>query len=241
MAMYMQRHPTGLCENSRGFSLVELMVAMLVTLILLAGIGQIFLSSKKSFNIQDSLSRMQENGRYAIETLAQDIRRAGYWGGNADITKIGGTTIVVDGVDIIDTTGSCVAGNTDWALKLNRHIFGKNDAKDDGKGDYACLNPYPYVPGTDILVVRYASPWVIGGTSLPLPCATDTTIEDCYANTYLMRSSLFKGKLFQGEHAADTENHLVTPPTRTAELISRIYFVGTVPPVTLRNVPALAL
>ena len=180
MAMYVQRYPTGLCENSRGFSLVELMVAMLVTLILLAGIGQIFLSSKKSFNIQDSLSRIQDNGRYAIETLAQDIRRAGYWGGNADITKIGGTTIVDDGVDIIDTTGDCSTANTDWALKLNRHIFGKNDAKDDGKGDYACLDPYPYVDGGDILVVRYASPWVVGGITLPLPCATNTTIDTCY-------------------------------------------------------------
>jgi type IV pilus assembly protein PilW len=225
MTMYKQRHPTGLRENSRGFSLVELMVAMVVTLILLAGIGQIFLSSKKSFNIQDSLSRIQENGRYAIDTLAQDIRRAGYWGGNADITKISGTSIEDDGVDIIDTTGSCSAADTDWALKLNRHIFGKNDAKDDGNGDYACLDPFPYAGG-DILVVRYASPWVVGGTSLPLDSSCGSTIAGCYPNTYFLRSSLFKGRLFQGVKAADTKNTLVTPPTRTAELMSRIYFVG---------------
>jgi type IV pilus assembly protein PilW len=61
----------------RGFSLVELMVALVITLILLAGIGQIFLSSKKSYTLQDSLSRMQENGRYAMDTLSQDLRRAG--------------------------------------------------------------------------------------------------------------------------------------------------------------------
>jgi type IV pilus assembly protein PilW len=73
---------------NRGFSLVELMVALVITLILLAGIGQIFLSSKKSFTIQDSLGRMQENGRYAMETLTQDVRRAGFWGGNPDITTI---------------------------------------------------------------------------------------------------------------------------------------------------------
>lgn len=227
MAMYKQRYSTGLYVNSHGFSLVELMVAMLVTLILLAGIGQIFLSSKKSFNIQDSLSRIQDNGRYAIETLAQDIRRAGYWGGNADITKISGSAISSGSADlIIDTTGDCSAANTDWALKLNRHIFGKNDAKDDGKGDYACLDPLPYVDGGDILVVRYASPWVVGGTTLPLS-SCGGTIAACYEDKYFLRSSLFKGRLFLGTNAANAENTLITPPVRTSELISRIYFVGT--------------
>ena len=64
-----------------GFSLIELMVALVITLILIAGIGQIFLSSKKSFTIQNDLGRQQENGRYVLDTLAQDLRRAGYLGG----------------------------------------------------------------------------------------------------------------------------------------------------------------
>ena len=99
--------------RSRGFSLVELMVALVITLILLAGIGQIFLSSKKSFNIQDSLSRMQENGRYAMANIIQDLRRAGYWGGNADIDKIEGTEGIL-------TTGltTCPTGSLDWGRKL---------------------------------------------------------------------------------------------------------------------------
>ena len=74
--------------HCRGFSMVELMVALVITLILLAGIGQIFLSSKKSFVIQNNLARIQENGRYAMDVVASDLRRAGYWGGNADINTI---------------------------------------------------------------------------------------------------------------------------------------------------------
>ena len=58
-------------SHSRGFSLVELMVALVITLILTAGIAQIFLGSKKSFVIQETLGRMQENGRYAIETITE--------------------------------------------------------------------------------------------------------------------------------------------------------------------------
>ena len=114
MNMHNGNNNSRLPRLSRGFSLVELMVALLITLILLAGIGQIFLSSKKSFTIQDSLGRMQENGRYAMETLAQDVRRAGFWGGNADITAIddyvGGTGKVAT------DDGTCTDAN--WARML---------------------------------------------------------------------------------------------------------------------------
>ena len=84
-------HPGTLCRRCDGFSLVELMVALVITLILLAGIGQIYLSSKKSFTIQDTLGHQQENARYAVEVIAQDVRRSSYWGGNADIGLISGT------------------------------------------------------------------------------------------------------------------------------------------------------
>ena len=122
-------------DLNRGFSLVELMVALLITLILMAGIGQIFLSSKKSFLIQDTLGRMQENGRYALETVAQDVRRAGYWGGNSDIAAIkdhttGGTS---NGGKVATDDGTC--SDVNWARMLTHRIFGKNDNRDN----YTCL------------------------------------------------------------------------------------------------------
>ena len=107
-----------LSSLNRGFSLVELMVALLITLILLAGIGQIFLSSKKSFVIQDSLGRLQENGRYAMETLAQDVRRAGFWGGNADINAIDDFTPDAVSNKIATDDGTCTDVN--WARMLTR-------------------------------------------------------------------------------------------------------------------------
>ena len=59
----------------RGFGIVELMIAMLISLILLGGVAQIFLASKKSYTIQTTLSRQQENGRYVIDILSNDLRR----------------------------------------------------------------------------------------------------------------------------------------------------------------------
>ena len=190
--------------HCRGFSLVELMVSMVITLILLAGIGQIFLSSKKSYTLQNSLSRMQENGRYAMDTLSQDLRRAGYWGGNADITEIGGTLAQ------LSEDGNCAgSGNSDWARMLDKKVFGLNDSRTN----YGCL-PSTTLPAQDVLLVRFAAPWQVGGTTTP------TFLN----NHFYLRSSLFEGKLFKG---SDEASNLITAAAlRTSELVSRVYFIN---------------
>ena len=65
-------------HQQRGFSLVELMVALTISLILMAGVGQIFMSTKSSYNLQNGLGRLQENARFALDILSQNIGQAGY-------------------------------------------------------------------------------------------------------------------------------------------------------------------
>ncbi|NOY63550.1 MAG: prepilin-type N-terminal cleavage/methylation domain-containing protein [Gammaproteobacteria bacterium] len=67
-------------EAQRGFTLVEMMIALTVGLVMMGGIMQIFVSSKQSYNMSDALSGVQENGRVAMDILAQGIRAAGYQG-----------------------------------------------------------------------------------------------------------------------------------------------------------------
>ncbi len=70
-------HPIG---KSRGFGLVELMVAATIGLILLGGIGYVYLGSRQTFRTQDDFSRIQENVRYALDQVGVDVRMAGYAG-----------------------------------------------------------------------------------------------------------------------------------------------------------------
>jgi len=63
-----------------GFGLVELMIAMTLGLVLLGGIGYMYIGSRGAFRTTDNLSRMQENARYALDTMSRDIRMAGYVG-----------------------------------------------------------------------------------------------------------------------------------------------------------------
>jgi type IV pilus assembly protein PilW len=61
-----------------GFSLVELMVAMVIGLIILLVVGTLFANSRQTYLMQDANSRLQENARYATELLSRQIRMAGY-------------------------------------------------------------------------------------------------------------------------------------------------------------------
>ncbi|HEY4365984.1 MAG TPA: PilW family protein [Steroidobacteraceae bacterium] len=67
-------------RTARGFSVVELMVAVTLSLILLGGVVTLFASSRKSYESNDHLARIQETGRFALDQIVRDIRSAGYLG-----------------------------------------------------------------------------------------------------------------------------------------------------------------
>lgn len=64
----------------RGLSLVELMIAMALSMLLLLGALQMFLSSKQTYSANSSLARVQESGRFALDFISYDLRNAGYRG-----------------------------------------------------------------------------------------------------------------------------------------------------------------
>jgi type IV pilus assembly protein PilW len=63
-----------------GMTLIEIMIAMLIGVFLIGGVLQIFVGTKHTNRMLEELSRIQENGRYALGFLADDIRSAGFMG-----------------------------------------------------------------------------------------------------------------------------------------------------------------
>ncbi len=108
-----------------GLSLIEIMIALLIGAFLIGGVLQIFISSKQTYRMQQNLSRLQENGRFAMGFLAADIRMAGYWGclspsrPNTDVAGTdnnavsgdnidnGTDTITLKGAFVLTPTGTC--------------------------------------------------------------------------------------------------------------------------------------
>ena len=67
-------------KSQQGLTLTELMVAMVISLVVLAGVLQIFTSNKQAYRSIEALSRLQENSRFAMFFLSRDIRNSDYWG-----------------------------------------------------------------------------------------------------------------------------------------------------------------
>lgn len=65
-----------------GMTLIEIMIALLIGAFLLGGVIKIFINAKLTYNMQDNLSKLQENGRFAIDFISKDLRMAGYRGCN---------------------------------------------------------------------------------------------------------------------------------------------------------------
>lgn len=63
--------------SQRGFTMVELMVALLLGLVLIGGVINVFLTSGQTLRVNQNLSRVHENARFAIEMFSREIREAG--------------------------------------------------------------------------------------------------------------------------------------------------------------------
>lgn len=123
--------------TSRGFSLVELMIAMTLGLAIMGGIIALFLSNKQAYRTQEALSRVQESGRLAFEIMARDIRMAG----NLGCPRTGRVANVLKNQ------------STDWWADA----FGPAIIGYDGDQNPLPRNLSNWVTGTDIITIRRAA------------------------------------------------------------------------------------
>jgi prepilin-type N-terminal cleavage/methylation domain-containing protein len=65
-------------NRQKGVSLIELMIAMVVGLVLMAGVGTVYMSSKRNYQARDQLSLMDESARVALNALTKHLEHAGY-------------------------------------------------------------------------------------------------------------------------------------------------------------------
>jgi len=67
-------------STQHGVSLVELLIAMTLGLVLLAGMLTVFAGNKQSSELNTALAQIQENARFALSRMSRDMRMAGYQG-----------------------------------------------------------------------------------------------------------------------------------------------------------------
>jgi len=65
-------------NNERGFSLVELLIAMTIGLIILTALSSTFLMQRKIYDVQEQVAEMVQNARAAMDMMSREIRMGGY-------------------------------------------------------------------------------------------------------------------------------------------------------------------
>ena len=138
------RYPTMTSTSNRGFSLIEMMIAITIGMFILAAMVLAYTSGKQTYRVQENLSRVQENGRFALETIARDIRMADYSGCYSKSININNTlknpTSYAYNFNV-GIEGNEATSATAWTPILDTSISG--------------ISPSPK-GGTDVITVRTA-------------------------------------------------------------------------------------
>lgn len=72
-----RRHSSPTAARQAGFSLIELMVALVLGLVVIGGVINIFLTNQQASRSNEDLGRLQESSRISFELMAREIRQAG--------------------------------------------------------------------------------------------------------------------------------------------------------------------
>jgi type IV pilus assembly protein PilW len=152
----------------QGFSLVELMIAVTIGLLMLAGLTATFVNSNRTRSEIEKVNRQIENGRYAMDLLTEDLRIAGYFG-ELDTSRLTAPTT---------TPNPCLT--TASALKSAVPIIVQGY---DNTNTLTCLSDVK--SGTDVIVVRRASTCYVGepGASCDARVSGEPYIQVSLCNT----------------------------------------------------------
>lgn len=209
-------------RGSRGVSLIELLVAMTISLILLGGALTVYMKGRDTFSTMETTARLQETARYALSVIEQDMRMAGYLGlmSRPDlVTNLAGP--------LTDATGGpkALAGCADdWATTLAPAIGGWDQS--DAYGLNINCPPFndKWKATTDGLIVRRASADRIPQNAADLKA---------FANRVLIGTSRTAGQVFVGDALGTipagyaTSDPVGAPPlAETRQLLVHAYYVS---------------
>ncbi len=146
---------------SRGLSLIELMVALLISTLLVLGLMQVFGASRAAYQLSQGMARTQENARFAMDYLQRDLRMVGHFGCANDqarkqtpgslLSHINSGTAQLDFVQAVQGYEATGTAPSNTAVSLTGMTTGWSPAL---PGYISGLNPAPNA-GSDIIVVRF--------------------------------------------------------------------------------------
>ncbi|WP_434664230.1 PilW family protein [Aeromonas sp. NJAU223] len=149
--------------KSRGFTLVEWLIAMLIGVFLVGGGLSIFVASRATTEDAFDQSELQENGRIAMRMLTQDLKWAGFWGDytgspmkeEQGMTLSSGSTLLATD-DCSDNLGGGSLPPRKTDNRAFRAIWGARIDNNKGitGGAFSCIPTASRIANTDVISIK---------------------------------------------------------------------------------------
>jgi type IV pilus assembly protein PilW len=199
----------------RGYSIIELMVAITISLIILAALVGLFAGNSRERGEIERANQQTENGRYALQIIGDDLRDAGYLGSFNPGTVAGPNAQLVIPAALPNACAVDVP-------TLNSAVAIAVQGYDNGANAPACVADLR--AGTDILVVRRASTCAVGTAGCDAQVAGDVYLQPSGCTTEFSAAAYYA----LDSNAANLNLH--QKDCATAALIyqfrTHIYFVA---------------
>ena len=227
-------------NENKGFSLLELLIALVIAGILLAALYRTFIGGQKVYIVQEAVADAQQNVRVSIDQMVREIRMAGS-GGNilSSFGNVNGYSSIFTPANNVNTVGTNddaitvlvpdqVSKLTSDAAKGTSQITLSNASSNFNNGamKYLCLN------GVNNYVVQSVS-----GNTVTL---ASTLAEDHRTNeiVYLVKAITYK---LQGDATMPVlveDEHIGLGSQVIAENIENLQFRYTLSDGTVTDSPA---
>lgn len=184
---------------SRGYTLVQLLVALVLTSLLLAGFVTVHGRTRQAVSRVESLAEVQDTLVQAMAYMAGDLRQAGF----AGIAGAAGDMVGIAGPGdpvVLPVSGDC---GRNFSLRLDRPVEAY-----DGRYPLDCTPHGIAKPGADVLVVRrlashsssaetgrlQAGLWLGGGTLfIDEPPTESAEVRDLVTSVYYVSTQRGEG------------------------------------------------
>ncbi len=143
-------------KKQAGFTLVEIMITMLLSLVLGIAIVTVFVNNSHSFNQDDNVLRMQDDARYALQQIAFDLSMAGHY------AELLSPANVVQDASLALATDCGPAAVNNWSYLTSQPATGAslslvatdNVTSAQVVAGHSCFGGGEVAPGTDVVSIK---------------------------------------------------------------------------------------
>jgi type IV pilus assembly protein PilW len=168
--------------NSSGYTIIELMVAITISLIVLSALVTMFAASSRERRAVERANQQTDDGQYALQMLSDDLRNAGYLSTfNPGSFGLPNSQLTVP-VTVPNPCATTVAA-------LKNALLVPVQGYDNGANAPACLADLK--AGTDILVIRRSSTCSVGSAGCDLQVPNDAYVQASGCATELSAGTFY--------------------------------------------------